>query len=515
MNRVLSSGIFLLLLLTATASWSQPQTPSLGSLFSSPSQDLKKRRYFAECRQFYALFNDQPVWLAGDGTQRKQLAQQLDAAAESGLQREKYGAAYLSNDSSLQSRVSRSVDSLGVEIDITLAALAFVHDLVYGTGAPVAYQGVPAMNVTNRSAALLHEIVSDNALSRMQELLAPNTDEYRILKQQLSHYLAISTTPGFRDQQVGARKGIADHKQLEQRMVQLGFELSAGDTVQFNAAVKSMQSFYNIFPDGKVGAQTLKAINVPLAQRIRELSTGLNAIRWLYAGGQGNRIVINLPAAMLVVYKDNKLVLESKIIPGKPSTPTPQLSSIATEVVLYPYWHVPYSIATKELLPIIKRDPGFLDRGAYQVLNAAGKIVDPSSVNWSGLSTKYFPYTLRQSTGCDNALGWVKINFYNPFTVYLHDTPVKMLFALPKRFFSHGCMRVEKAVDLARLLLGNNTTLIDSLEKLGPLKNQAPTPVSITPMPVFVLYQPAWTDTAGQFHFYEDVYKLFGREERP
>jgi murein L,D-transpeptidase YcbB/YkuD len=391
MNRFLSSGIFLLLLLTAVASKAQPQTSSLGSLLSSPSQDLKKRRYFTECRQFYALFNDQQVWLAGDGARRKQLARQLDAAAASGLQREKYGAAYLSDESLLQSRISRPDDSLATEIDITLAALSFVHDLAYGTVAPVAYQGVPAMNVTNRSASLLQEIVAGNTLLRMHELLAPNTDEYRILKQQLSNYLNISTAPGFRDQQVEARKGIADRKQLQLRMVQLGFEFSAGDTVQFNAAVKTMQSCYNIFPDGKVGPQTLKALNTPVAQRIRELSAGLNALRWLNAGGQGNRIVINLPAAMLVVYKDNKLVLESKIIPGKPSTPTPQLSSIATEVVLYPYWHVPYSIATKELLPIIKRDPGFLDRGAYQVLNAAGKIVDQSSVNWSGLSTKYFP----------------------------------------------------------------------------------------------------------------------------
>jgi murein L,D-transpeptidase YcbB/YkuD len=153
------------------------------------------------------------------------------------------------------------------------------------------------------------------------------------------------------------------------------------------------------------------------------------------------------------VYSQGKVNLEMRMIVGKPSTPTSTLASRVNEVILYPYWHVPYSIATKELLPIIKRNPGYIEAGNYQVLNKSGNIVDPYSINWRALSRNYFPYLIRQSTGCDNALGLLKLNFYSPFGIYLHDTPVKSLFMLNKRYFSHGCMRMEKPMELGHLVL--------------------------------------------------------------
>ena len=190
-----------------------------------------------------------------------------------------------------------------------------------------------------------------------------------------------------------------------------------------------------------------------------------------------------------------------RMIMGKRSTPTPTLLSKVDQVILYPYWHVPYSIATKELLPAIKRNPGYIDAGNYQVLNKAGKIMDPYSINWHAYSRSYFPFIIRQSTGCDNALGLLKLNFYSPFGVYLHDTPNKSMFMLNKRYFSHGCMRMEKPMDLGHLVLKNNQIAIDTLEQKGCLRNQAPIIVPAdVPMPVLVWYNPAGSiQPAGWF----------------
>jgi murein L,D-transpeptidase YcbB/YkuD len=150
-----------------------------------------------------------------------------------------------------------------------------------------------------------------------------------------------------------------------------------------------------------------------------------------------------------------------------------------------------------------------------QVLNKAGRLVTPRSINWAGLSPSYFPYVIRQSTGCDNSLGIVKLNFYSPYDVYLHDTPWKVLFNLNKRYFSHGCMRVEKAVDLAHFLLKENSVAIDTLIEKGCLHQQAPIPVAIADRtPVFVLYNTTWTDSAGTVQFNEDVYRKIHYEQR-
>jgi L,D-transpeptidase YcbB len=199
-----------------------------------------------------------------------------------------------------------------------------------------------------------------------------------------------------------------------------------------------------------------------------------------------------------------------RMIVGKKTTPTPTLSSRVDEVVLYPYWHVPYSIATKELLPAIKRSASFVDAGNYQILNSAGKIMDPYAINWHALSRNYFPYTIRQSTGCDNALGLLKLNFYNPFSVYLHDTPNKNLFSMNKRYFSHGCMRLQNPMELGHLVLKNNGIAIDTLSQKGCLRNQAPIVVPAPEhLPVIVWYNPAGVDSTGRVLFFEDVYGKF------
>jgi murein L,D-transpeptidase YcbB/YkuD len=268
--------------------------------------------------------------------------------------------------------------------------------------------------------------------------------------------------------------------------------------------------------DGVLRSTFLKELNVPVADRLQQLRVSLNYYRWLHClVARDPVIVVNIPAAYLKVYQADEVILGMRIIAGKPSTPTPTLLSKVDEVILYPYWHVPHSIATKELLPLIKRNPGFIDAGNYQVLDKSGNIMDPYAINWRAFSTRYFPYLLRQSTGCDNALGLLKFNFYSPFAVYLHDTPMKSLFMLKKRHLSHGCMRLEEPTKLGHMILKNNHLAIDSLEQNGCLRNQAPIVVHAdVHMPVLVWYNPAGIDADGKLVYYEDVYQRFNFKKK-
>lgn len=377
---------------------------------------------------------------------------------------------------------------------LPLVSTAQVSSNEYGKSLlPVSYHGIRERPPADDTANLL-----------------PATLEYFSLMKYRQSLLEIMSVDGFTDIHIPGTKGIQDSSLVIARLSQLGIDTSVSiHPAVFSDLVKKVQSLFNIQPDGQLGPLTITAMNVPLARRVRSLEATLNTLYWMYGYTRsGPAVVVNIPAAGLFFYESGSIVFESRIIPGKPSTPTPTLSSSINQVVLYPYWHVPYSIATKELLPLFKKNPGLVNDGNYQVLDKKGKIVPPASIDWAALNAKNFPYVLRQSTGCDNALGWIKLNFDNPFSVYLHDTPGKVLFNMRRRFFSHGCMRVEKAVDLARKLLAGNTKLLDSLEKMGPLKNQAPVPITLTnTVPVFVFYQTAWFDSGGNIRFFEDIYK--------
>jgi murein L,D-transpeptidase YcbB/YkuD len=218
-------------------------------------------------------------------------------------------------------------------------------------------------------------------------------------------------------------------------------------------------------------------------------------------------IVVNIPSADLFVFEAGKRVFYSKVVLGKQSTPTHTVSSSMKYIILYPYWMVPKGIATKELLPQIKKDRAFLENNNFQVLNNSGKIVDPAMIDWSSLSRTFFPYQIRQSTGCDNSLGILKFDFYNPFSAYLHDTPEKYLFARKNRFYSHGCIRVERAMELAQFLLRENSIAVDTLVRNPCKLNEPPEYVLLKePVNVFIVYSRAWPLENGELSFYDNIY---------
>ncbi len=340
-------------------------------------------------------------------------------------------------------------------------------------------------------------------------LIADNKNGYAALKVQLDLFRDMITKDGFHDIVVTSKEADTGNHPLIARLQQLkimpfGATCTKTTLVQY---IKLGQQLFDLEVDGIPGKATLSAFNTPLATRVKELENAVKALEWLSCSMKaGSVVVVNLPSASLKLFEDSKVSLYSNIICGKPSSPTSTLCAKISEVILYPYWNVPNRIATRELLPKIKRSRSYLDQNNLQVVSKSGKIIDPHHINWQALSAGNFPYQLRQSTGCDNSLGIVKLNFYNPFTIYMHDTPAKSLFGRRKRFFSHGCMRVEQAVELARHMLTDPQPLDEMVEK-GCVDYQSPVTISVQKnASVFVIYSTAWTDAAGNVHFYGDVY---------
>jgi murein L,D-transpeptidase YcbB/YkuD len=441
------------------------------------------------------------------------LFQLLQTAPDLGLSREDYQFAFIQSLRNHFFIPPTQRDSLLAEIRLTDAAIHFFRDIVYGNRKPATgYNGLNYSPDCFNIPASMAAAIAENRLPGLVKDLEPDVAGYQTLKDWLGLFTQSVKDSSFKEVKITSSRITNINQPLMNRLYYLGIidSLNINYTdAAIKMKVRSAQRLFNLMDDGVLNKLTLEALNTPLAVRIEELKAAMNTVRWLRcASRQSPVFVVNIPSANLLVLHNEKVLLQSKVIVGKRATPTPTLTSTITEVVLYPYWMVPNKIATRELLPLIQHNTGYLAANNMQVLNKAGKVVDPYTINWNSLSISYFPYVLRQSTGCDNSLGIVKLNFYSPYSVYLHDTPWKVLFNFNKRYFSHGCMRVEKAIELAHFLLKENTIAIDTLEEKGCLLHQAPLPIPIPEhVPVFVLYNTAWIDSTGTVQFNEDVYR--------
>lgn len=464
-------------------------------------------------KEFYIANDYKKAWINKDGQQQLDtLINILSSSAAFGLNENDYQFTFISNykKGSLQS----ATDSAYCDLLFTDAALHFFSDIAFGSKPPsLGYDGLHFIHPFSEIPVLLLQHLKNNALSQLPEKLPGNLPEIKIIRYQLLQLQKKVKEENFAEVIVTDKNTNASNLKLVLKLYQLGYLDSIRNITDalIRQKTKAAQQSFDLLDDAVIRSTFLQELNVPLQVRIKQLVVALNNYRWLSSFLRQHKVIVaNIPAAYLKVYDSDTVILQMKLIVGKRTTPTPTLLSMADEVILYPYWHVPFSIATKELLPLIKRSPSFLEQGNYQVLNQQGKITDPHKINWHRLSTKYFPYIIRQATGCDNSLGLLKLNFYSPFGVYLHDTPSAGLFGTNKRFYSHGCMRMEKPFELGHLLLKDNSIAIDTLEEKGCLLNQAPVVVQVKEkMPVLVWYNPIALNAAGKLIFYEDVYEKF------
>lgn len=274
-------------------------------------------------------------------------------------------------------------------------------------------------------------------------------------------------------------------------------------------AVKNFQRRLGRTPDGRITTQTLADLNVPLSARIRQMQLTLERWRWLPVSYQKSPIVANIPEFHLRAYDENfKTVLQMNVVVGKAfGHNTPVFSDTMEYVVFRPYWSVPYSIAKAEFLPKLAKDPDYLAKKGFEVVDNRQTVVTSGTVTSEVLAQlrtgKLF---IRQTPGPKNSLGLVKFIFPNSYNIYFHDTPEQVFFSKSRRDFSHGCIRLEKPADLAVWVLRNNTGW-DMDRVRAAMNGTTQQQVNLTkPIPVLILYATVIVTEDGVVHFYDDIY---------
>lgn len=271
-------------------------------------------------------------------------------------------------------------------------------------------------------------------------------------------------------------------------------------------SIESFQTRHGIEPDGVVSEATLAELNVPVAERIRQVELNLERWRWIPRELGDTHVLVNIPGFELELDQGDADPWRTRVIAGKAFTPTPVLSDRIVAIVVNPPWNVPESIAKGELLPELRKNPAALARKGIRVLEGAGddaKEVDPRRVNWGKVDADRFPYRLRQDPGAENPLGRIKFDLTNDLHIYLHDTPASGAFGRTDRDLSHGCVRVENARELANRITSDavRQKMDEALEKPDEQRIELDSKV-----PVHIFYWTAWTDEQGQLHFGQDIY---------
>jgi len=356
---------------------------------------------------------------------------------------------------------------------------------------------------------------ADSAGAALREIF-PRGPVYNRLKDQLRRYREIAAAGGWPMLPDGPTLRPGD---TDERLPVLAARLrAAGDLTAdwdpgngpaydetLQDAVKRFQERHGLEEDAIVGKGTVGALNVSVEQRIDQIRLNLERARWVTTGLDRDFVLVNIAGFVAYLVRDSEIVWSTRVVVGKAVTQTPVFRATMKYVVFNPDWTVPWSIATKEILPAVRADADYLARNHYELRDRDGNVVDPATVDWPSITARNFPFTVVQTPGPWNALGRVKFMFPNEHAVYLHDTPSRGLFDRAERAFSHGCIRVQNPLDFAEQLLGRDgwsKDRIDAQIASGEMKT-----VFLTQrLPVLLLYWTAEVDDDGHLHFYKDLY---------
>jgi L,D-transpeptidase YcbB len=409
-----------------------------------------------------------------------------------------------------------------LDLLLTDAFLLYVADLSQGKVDPEKIDVHWHIKRTqgNDFGAILENALAAGDIDRALRELMPSDPHYAGLIRALASYRAIAQRGGWPQVPVGKTIKKGDHDARvpiirERLMIEGDLGTTTSDEAApfddvLEAAVMRFQSRHGLEVDGHVGAMTLAAMNVPVEERISQIEASMERWRWLPRDFGDRYIFINVPGYQLEVYDNGQAVMSMAIIVGRYAWSTPIFESEMTYIILNPYWKVPPDIAVSDLIPRIRRDPGYLDREEIKIFGRNGGMINPRAIPWTAISKGNFPYLFRQEPGPRNALGRIAFMLPNPFDVYLHDTPERQLFERAAREFSHGCIRVEKPLDLAGYLLRDDPEW--TRDKILAAVDEGKMQQVILPasMETYVLYFTAWTDRDGTVEFRQDIYRRDG-----
>ena len=313
--------------------------------------------------------------------------------------------------------------------------------------------------------------------------------------------------PGMSDERVPA---LRTRLEITKDLAPASTTVAAADPNLYDAtleqAVKAFQDRHGLTPDGAIGPGTRAAMNVPVEQRIDQIRINLERGRWTLHEMKGEFVLVDVAGFYVSYFRNDEPIWTSKVIVGRDERETPIFRSKITYVVFNPTWTIPPGILVKDKLPDLRRNPGALKKMNIRVLDGSGREVNPYSVNWHKYGpSRLPPYQFVQDPGPNNALGLVKVMFPNPYLVYLHDSPAKSLYEQDQRTFSSGCIRVQKAFDLAELVLNDPQWNKQAMDAVIATKETRTVNLK-QPVPVLILYWTAQPRPDGQVVFRNDVY---------
>jgi murein L,D-transpeptidase YcbB/YkuD len=436
-------------------------------------------------RALYEAYDHAPLWLEPEGVKNRATAllEALQAAPEHALLTDRYPIDSIRRviDSPVFTTGTTARDLANADVLLTAAYVGYATDMLVGQVDPRSIS--QSWHIRVKQAVVdsaLRRALEDTSMSRGLAAMSPQDSDYAVLKREYAHYLQIAKNNGW----ATVERGVST-EELRARLAAEGYVVDSTTTTI--AALKTFQERHGLAPDGVIGKGTFAALNVTASERVKQIASNLERHRWLPRSLGSRYIYVNVPAFRLDAYDTGQRVLTMKVVVGAEyqGKNTPVFSDSMKSVVFRPYWNVPPEILSKEIVPKLATDTGYLERNDMEYYRLSG--------------AKY----VRQRPGPKNALGYVKFLFPNDFNIYMHDTPEKALFAQSARAASHGCVRLERPAELAHFVLGWSPDSVRWSMNQGPDNRAVALPQKV---PVYIVYFTAYARD-GQLYFGEDLYK--------
>ena len=469
---------------------------------------------------FFAARGYAPFWTEPGSARPDELVAALEAADAQGLPRSRYApdalALMFDTPGDQGAAAAREVAAMG-------AYLGLATDLSVGIVDPSGISPEISVNPTPPAASVLLAALADAPVPEALHAFEPASPDYARLVAEKARLEALSQGEAWGP---AVSEGPTLHPgdssprvaELRTRLARLGYVVptaeSAGEGFDDGLAqsVQTFQEDYGLVGDGVVGSRTLAAVNAPVETRLAQVVVNLERMRWMPRDLGERYLFVNIPDFTVKLYEGGQVAWQSKVVVGKTKvTETPEFSDEVSYLVVNPTWHIPDSIAIRDYLPKLQKDPMVLKRQNIRLLTRAGTEINPKLVDFTQYTPENFPFRIKQRPADDNALGKVKFMFPNQFSIYLHDTPHREYFARDVRAFSNGCIRVEKPTELAEILLAGQA---DDPAAAFDGWVAAKTERNVTlkrAIPVHITYRTVWFDDAGTAVYRPDVY---GRDAR-
>jgi len=480
--------------------------------------------YRVHLENFYKPSTYGPAWIQGNQatSQARALIEVLRQADSKGLRSEDYDADRW--ETRLQ-ELNQSSAAARFDAALTICTMRYVSDLRVGRVNPRHFKF--GINVERKKYDLAQfvrdRLANGGDVKAALDDIEPPFPGYKRTQAALQSYLKLmheddgEKLPDI-TQAIDPGKEYAGIARLTRLLRLLGdlpasAEVPSGSIYQGSLidAVKNFQSRHGLAPDGRLGPQTVKLLNVPVSSRVEQLRLTLERWRWVPNEFPQPPVVVNIPEFRLRAYaSDGSIALSTNVVVGKAYRhETPVFEDEMRYVVFRPYWNVPPGIQRSEIVPAIQRNRDYAAKNNYEVVTPGGQVVTSGEISDDLLQQlRAGKLVIRQKPGPTNALGLVKFIFPNEHNVYLHSTPAQQLFSRSRRDFSHGCIRVEKADELAAWALAINNKEW-TLEKVRATMEGQQDDVQVNlakPIPVLILYATAIVDEKGVAHFFEDLY---------